>query len=240
VRTLLIDANGASRAELRTLLAAHPEIRISGEAESFAAAQRLLTTAEYDLVFLDLDLTEGCGFELLVGVRTGARAILVASHERGAFRAVEANAVDYLLKPVRAQRLAAGLARIGAPPPVPPTQRLLGPASVVQLVSGHTSRFVALAEISLIASDENYSRVHLTDATRVMVRRSLKGWEAILPANFTRVHRTALVNLDQVTECARTSRCVTLQLVGVQVPVTASRGAARKIRVQLHGRFPEV
>jgi two-component system LytT family response regulator len=239
-RVLIIDSHSAARYSLRELLSAHPKMRIVGEASSMTEARRLLTEAEYELVLLDAEIADGCGFELVSDFRKGARAIFITAHECHALRAFEVNALDYLLKPVAAARLAGALARSIPPPTAFPPAKSLDATAVVQLISGPSSRFASLAEVSVIESQQNYSRVYLTDGTRVMVRRSLKAWVEVLPANFVQVHRTTMVNLDQVTRCTRGSRCVLLALSGVQPPVTVSRVAVQRIRALLQGRFPEM
>jgi two-component system LytT family response regulator len=123
MRTLLIDGQATTRGELRELLKAHPAIDVVGEADSFASARRLLGRDDYGLVFLDVDLVGGTGFELMADVRAGARVIFATEHDGFALRAFEVNALDYLLKPVRASRLALALGRLTLPAAALPARR---------------------------------------------------------------------------------------------------------------------
>src|SRR5438128_2047857 len=104
IRALLIDDEPHAREDLQRLLAAHPQVTIVGEAGSVASARKRLARADYDLVFLDVQLIGGTGFDLLPAA---AAVIFVTAHDRHAVRAFEVNALDFLLKPVRAERLAA-------------------------------------------------------------------------------------------------------------------------------------
>src|SRR5690242_11409511 len=108
-RALIIDDEIAAREELRSLLAAHPSITVTGEAGTMSNARALLTGGNYDLVFLDIQLLGGLGFDLLPHVREPANVVFVSGHDGYAIRAFEVNALDYLLKPATAARLATTL-----------------------------------------------------------------------------------------------------------------------------------
>src|SRR4051812_48452693 len=98
---LIIDDEPPARTVLRALLAAHAGTTIIGEAGTMRAARELLEEADYSLVFLDIQLRGGSGFDLVPLVRAGAAVIFVTAHDEHALRAFEVNAIDYLLKPVK-------------------------------------------------------------------------------------------------------------------------------------------
>lgn len=237
LKALLIDDEPAARDDLRRLLAAHPEIEIVGEAGRFAAAEELLRTADYDLVLLDVELRGGTGFDLMPQVRLGARIIFVTAHAQYAVRAFEVNALDYLVKPIVAARLAGALRRVGSDTAeTAPANRPLIPTDLVHLKIGNgTTRFVPLAEIAVIESDENYSAVRLGDGTGLLVRRTLKTWEDVLPAaQFVRVHRTTIVNLARYRGSDRpTERTTLLHLDGLDEPAQASFRYLPELRTRL-------
>lgn len=203
-RALIIDDEKTARVDLRAALAAHPALEIVGEAATVKAAQSLLATADYALVFLDIQLLGGSGFDLVPHVREGARIIFVTAHNEHALRAFDVNALDYLLKPVRPDRLAQALARIEKRPLAEEERHNPGLSlrldDILHLDAGASARFAPVSDLSVIEAEENYSLVHLIDGSSVLVRRSLKAWEEILPAaQFARVHRTAIVNLTRLT-----------------------------------------
>jgi DNA-binding LytR/AlgR family response regulator len=201
LRVLVID-RPAARRELSRLLSAHPQVAIVGGAGSFRSARIRLAADDYDLVFLDVQVPGGTGFDLLPDVKTGARVVFVTACDRSAVRAFEVNASDYLLKPVRENRLAASLGRIhsaSAPAVAEASDR--GAASWgedrMHLRTGPlNTRWVRLREIVSIRSCENYSEVQLADGVKYFVRQTMKAWETRLPvANFVRVHRHSIVGL---------------------------------------------
>ncbi len=224
MRTLLIDDEPAARDDLRRLLAAHPEVTIVGEAGRLAAAVELLRTADYNLVLLDVELRGGNAFDLLPHMRPDTRIVFVTAHSDYAVRAFEINALDYLVKPIAAARLAAALRRVTTNPGPREPARLAVTDLVNLKIGNGTTRIVALADIAQIESEENYSIVHLADGTRPVVRRTLIAWEDALPAvQFVRVHRTTIVNLARYRSSERpTERTTLLHLDGVAEPVRAS------------------
>ena len=108
-RALLIEDESTARVDLRRKLAVHPEVEIVGEAATVRAGRSLLATANYELVFLDVQLIGGDAFELIGDVKPGARVIFATAFDAFAVRAFEINALDYLLKPVAPLRLAQAL-----------------------------------------------------------------------------------------------------------------------------------
>lgn len=228
LRALLIDDEPPACEDLRRLLSAHPGITVVGEAGSIAGARVRLAQGDYDLVFLDVQLVGGCGFDLTPHVSPAARIIFVTAYDQHALRAFEVNALDYLLKPVRRDRLAAALRRAAATPDTlaPPSAVALRLDDVVHVKTGRASaRFVRLADIVQIESSDNYSTLHLADGTRLLVRETLGSWEARLPAShFMRVHRQTVVNLSRVQGFAgHDERTTLLHLAGLAAPVRARR-----------------
>ena len=247
LRALLIEDEAPARADLRAKLAAHPEVVILAEAATIGSARALLARTDYELVFLDIQLVGGNSFELVPDVRPGARIIFVTAYDSYALRAIEINALDYLLKPVKPERLAEALRRLGtAPAPAgevaigSPSGPALRPEDVVYLRSGLRARFTPVADISVITARDNYTDVHLADGSKVFLRKSLKAWEDTLPATqFMRVHRTQIVNLARVVRYQRDGDEHTLLYVaGVAEPVPASRYRWSELRERLSAIRP--
>ncbi len=240
MRALIVDDEAPARAALRGLLRAHPAITLAGEVNSIGEAQRRLGGDDYDVVFLDIQLRGGTGFELLPFVRPEARIIFATASDQFAVRAFEVNALDYLIKPIRPQRLDDALRRLALPrdetPPAAAAAPALTSGDLVYLKIGNgTSRFVAVGAIAAIASNENYSEALLGDGTRLFVRRTMKSWEDTLPAaHFVRVHRTTIINLTRYRGADRESYETTLlHLDGVAEPVRASFRYLPELRTRL-------
>ena len=238
-RILIIDDHTPARAALRALLVGHPDITMIAEIETMAEAESRLRVGDYDLVFLDIELRGGTGFDLVPLVRPEARVVFVTAYDQFAIRAFEINALDYLLKPVRAARLAEALRRMAPAPdfsvlPHPPAR--MAPDDLIYLKTGAgTSCFVALTELVLIEADENYSTVHLGNGTRLFVRRTMKVWEDTLPApHFARVHRGTIINLARYRGSTRETReTLLVQCDGLAEPVRASFRYLPELRTRL-------
>lgn len=109
---VIVDDERLARVELcRLLEAAHPEIRIAGEARGAEDALALVSQLSPDLLFLDIEMPGMSGFELLERLEQVPRVIFTTGYDQYAIRAFEVNALDYLLKPIAPERLAAALAR---------------------------------------------------------------------------------------------------------------------------------
>ncbi|MCX6956331.1 MAG: LytTR family DNA-binding domain-containing protein [Verrucomicrobia bacterium] len=240
LRALLIDDEPSACDALRALLSDHPAITVAGEAGTLEEARALLDRADYDLVFLDIQLRGGTGFDLVPRVRVGARIIFVTAYDQHALRAFEINALDYLLKPVAPERLAASLARLAADPrPTAPSPPFPGPLTLDDRILVNLGpagdRLIGLAEIRCITSCENYSEIHLLAGRRLLVRRTLKNWEDSLPpAHFARAHRHLIVNLHHVESLERaTVSTFDLRLNGLPEPFRASYRYVADLRARL-------
>ncbi len=236
-KALIIDDEVAARKDLRALLAAHPDVTIAGEAASLDDARRLLRAGGYDLVFLDVQLLGGSGFDVVPDVHPAARIIFVTAYDQFALRAFEVNALDFLHKPVRTARLAETLRRAGTGGTTPPLPAAaLRGDDIVQVKTGPgAARFVRVADILVITSQDNYSEVRLANGEHFLVRQTLASWEERLPAvQFLRVHRQSIVSLTRVEGFTHADEETTLlRLAGLPEPVRARRQHLPELQTRL-------
>lgn len=214
IRTVLIDDEPLARDKLRGFLVRHPAFELVGEAGDGRSALTLLEEARPDLAFLDIQMPELDGFEVLAALEGPALpyVIFVTAYDAYAVQAFEVGAVDYLLKPVAPDRFDQALERAeerlrrGADPAFaaklaraleqlaparPPVERFL-------VRERGRSSFVPVAEIDWIEAAGNYLKLHARSGTH-LIRATMKEIEARLdPARFVRIHRTTIVNLDRV------------------------------------------
>ena len=108
---LIVDDARLARSELRTLLAAIPWVDCVGEADDVPAARDAILREQPDLVLLDVQMPSGEGFDVLDGLETVPMVVFVTAYDQYAVRAFDTNALDYLVKPVEADRLRAALER---------------------------------------------------------------------------------------------------------------------------------
>ena len=188
---LIVDDERLARLELRRLLAAHPEVEIAGEARSGTEALEMIADLAPDLIFLDIQMPGMTGFELLEALEDVPHVIFTTAYDQYALRAFEVNALDYLLKPIAPERLAAALARVH---PRAEAARL----EQVFVRDGERCWIVRLPEIFLLESEGNYARLYFGNE-RPLIRRSLNALEAQLdPAMFFRADRKRIVNLKWI------------------------------------------
>ena len=191
MRALIVDDERLARVELLRLLAAHPEVEIAGEARNGQEALELIQRLAPDLVFLDIQMPGMTGFDVLEQLDDVPPVIFTTAYDRYAIQAFEVSALDYLLKPIAPARLAAALAKVR---PRPERGRL----EQVFVRDGDRCWIVKLADIFLLESEGNYTRIYF-GAQRPLIRRSLNALEEQLdPAMFFRAGRKDVINLKWI------------------------------------------
>jgi len=232
-RAVLVDDERLARQRLKTLLENHPSVPVVGEAADLATARRVIQEQQPDVVFLDIQLSPGDGFDLLPALPPQTAVVFVTAHSTYAVQAFETNALDYLLKPVHPDRLATTLQRLGstARNPAAPDRRL-APDEAIILKSGTGWRQFLPSEITAIHAAGSYSRTELCAGAPVWALRSLEDWDRLLPATgFVRLARSLIVNLGAVQHFAVKNRDeALLYLRGTKTPVTLGRVAIRELR----------
>lgn len=203
MRVLLVDDTRLARAELKTLLASHADVELVGEADDVPAARAACERLAPDVLLLDIQLPSGSGFDLLAELDPVPLVIFTTAYDRYAVRAFESNALDYLVKPVVPERLAAALARVrerlATEPRATdaPRARLSGDDTVF-VRDGERCWFVATREITHAVVDGNYVKVWFRNE-RAQLPRTLSSLEDRLdPALFFRANRNTLVNLRAI------------------------------------------
>jgi two-component system, LytTR family, response regulator len=199
LRVLIVDDSRLARGELRTLLAAHAEVEVVGEAEDVDSAVAACGELAPDLLLLDIQLPQGSGFDVLERLLAPPAVVFCTAYDDYAVRAFERDALDYLLKPVEPQRLRQALQKVQeARRERPPARELLGADDPVFLRDGERCWFVNAGEISHVEMDGNYATVHFR-GQHTLLTRSMASLEARLdPALFFRASRSVLVNLRHV------------------------------------------
>jgi len=247
VNALLVDDERLARRELRRLLAAHPDVSIGGEAVNVDdAVARLSAAPAVDLVFLDIQMPGGTGFDVLDRIPRVPRVVFTTAYDEYAVRAFEVNAFDYLVKPIRPERLAAALDKVRAALADGPPNHLrqgyggqeggphVRPAlERVFLRDGDRCWIVRITDVALFEVEGNYARAYF-GGNRPLIRSSLNELEARLdPAIFFRASRQHLMNLRFVesVERAPDDTYVVHLRNGTVVPV--SRRQSRHLRENL-------
>ena len=198
LRTLLVDDEPLARQRMRTLLARHPDVEVLGECADGPEAVLAIDSLAPDLVFLDVEMPTLDGFGVLQHLpgEQVPSVVFVSAHDRYAARAFDIEAVDYLLKPIAADRVDRALDRVRARratrrPPAAPGR--------FTIRTGEGLLLLQPREIDWIGAEGNYVRVHAR-GTSYLMRATMKQMERRLdPQQFVRIHRGAIVNLDRIT-----------------------------------------
>jgi len=206
VKALIVDDERLARNELRRLLANFPEIEIAGEARNSDEAHDQILRAHPDLLFLDIQMPGGDGFQLLERLESVPLVIFTTAFDQYALKAFEVSALDYLQKPIAPERLAAAIAKVSArrgPPPSASAAKTAADAGRQIFVrDGDRCWFVAIKNIALMESEGNYTRLHF-DGNRPLLLRSLTDLQDRLdPAIFFRANRKQIINLKFVVSIA--------------------------------------
>lgn len=218
IRALIVDDEPLARRGIRQLLAPHPDFVVVGECRDGREAVHSLAALRPDLVFLDVQMPglDGLGVIRQYGPARMPRVIFVTAHDQFAVQAFEAQALDYLVKPLSQKRFDAAVARVredlrkvDAVTLAARLRALLAGSAAalsssdrsrIAVPTGNGERLLEAHEIDWIEADDYYVRIH-SGGRDFRLRESLSALESRLdPARFLRIHRTAIVRLDQVRE----------------------------------------
>lgn len=201
IRTILVDDERLARQELTGLLQGHSDIDLIGEANNADEAIELIEQLKPDLIFLDIQMPEKTGFELLEELITTPLVIFCTAYDEYALKAFESNALDYLLKPVHGDRLKDALGKVRKQIQERSKQETpdkLNEHQQVFIKDGDKCWFVKVGDIRRIESIGNYARIFF-DNHKPMIHRTLNDLEARLPPEaFFRANRKEIINLRNI------------------------------------------
>ena len=236
MNALLVDDERLARQELRRLLSAHGDVSIVGEAVNADEAVERLADATIDLVFLDIQMPGASGFDVLERLDRVPLVVFTTAFDEYAVRAFEVNAFDYLMKPVRPERLASVLDKARTTLAAPREAQPARPRSATDRVflrDGERCWIVQWAEIVLFEVEGNYARAYF-GGNRPLIRVSLNALEAKLdPAVFFRASRQHIVNLRFIESVESTSDDTYIIHLKNKTEVPVSRRQSRQLRESL-------
>jgi two-component system LytT family response regulator len=232
MKALIVDDEPLARLELRRLLAAFAWIQVVGEAGNIDEARAQIETLAPDLAFLDVQMPGGTGFDLLAQLDRPPRIVFTTAYAHYAVKAFEVTALDYLLKPIEPERLAAALAKLRT---AMSSQAASGDLPLQQLFvrDGPRCWFLPVREVSLFVAEGNYVRLYWGNE-RPVLGRSLAAVEEKLDAKtFFRANRQQIVNLDFVQNVQLGSGGRLLATLRDGSDVEISRRQARLFRARM-------
>ena len=210
IRTVIIDDEAHSRNTLRTFIDKYSSgLEIIGEADSVKTGISLIEENNPELIFLDVQMQDGTGFDLLGALKNrNFRLIFVTSFDQYAIRAFRFSALDYILKPVDPENLIQAIEKVkeikSSQKESPKIDLLMSNVNCLEKIALPSSdgvRFIKINDIVRCESDNNYTLFFLANKEKLLISRTLKDFETMLSdLNFYRVHKSHLVNLTYVSK----------------------------------------
>lgn len=194
VRAIIVDDEPLAVAELQRMLQHHPQVEVIASATRSADALQKIKQLNPDVIFLDINMPEMNGFQLLEALDETPEVIFITAYDEFAVRAFEVNALDYVLKPVNAERLAEAIKKLTLPQ-LENKPRLEADKKIF-IKDGEQCFFIPLKDILYLESAGNYVKVFFKDK-RPMLHRSLNYMEERLPDSiFFRASRQFIINTE--------------------------------------------
>ncbi|WP_316798317.1 LytTR family DNA-binding domain-containing protein [Pedobacter frigidisoli] len=217
LKAIIVDDEEFARSSLFFLLQQNcPDVEITGIARSVQEAKEILFNHSIDLIFLDIAMPGGNGFDLIPDAQKHKAAVIfTTAYDQYALKAIKANALDYLLKPIDIDELKIAVEKV--------TQHLrlfhnqnenderisnlassLSAKSEIRKLTlpyGQGFKMIDVDEIIYIEADSNYSVVHLINQEKITVSKVLREFEELLPNDqFARIHKSSIINLNHLKE----------------------------------------
>jgi len=239
MKALIIDDERLARNGLRRLLKPHKEIEISGEAANAQEGLSAIRKLNPDLIFLDVEMPGRSGFELLEQLDDVPITIFTTAYDTYAVQAFEASALDYLVKPISPQRLKVSLVRaqktfaaISNEPAQMSTHSNRSGSALHQVFvrDGDRCWIVRLADILLMESEGNYTRLYFGNERPLIFRSLAAIEERVNPNAFFRANRSQIVNLRWIenVENEIDGRLIVKLTKGKQIEI--SRRQSKRLR----------
>jgi two-component system, LytTR family, response regulator len=214
IRAMIVDDEPLARRRIRSLLVEAEDVEVIAECTNGRDAIRALEESPPDLLFLDIQMPELDGFDVLqaIGVGHVPVVIFVTAYDQFALRAFESHALDYLLKPFDDERFEAALQRARErirqqqrgeldrrlEAMLEEVRRDRGYMQRLVVPRGHRSAFIRTEEIDWIEAERNYIRLHVGGRAHLLRQNRSRIESALDPAKFCRIHRSTIVNIDRI------------------------------------------
>lgn len=212
-RAILADDEPAARRLMRSLLQEHADVvEVIAEASTGKEALEKIESLQPDLVFLDIQMPDLTGFEVIERLVNKPNIIFTTAYEQYAIKAFESFSIDYLLKPIREERLAISIRKLqqfgkrGGSIDLNGLQQLIqelkapARATALPIRTGDRINLLKFEHISYLEAQDKYVYIHLADGQKHLTDQTLTMLEEKLPAQFFRVQKSFIINKDKIKE----------------------------------------
>ncbi len=240
LKACIIDDETNSREVLELMIKEnHPDIDMAGTAANIRDALALVIKTRPDILFLDIEMPGGSGFELVNQLEEPLPEIIFCTaYGHYAIKAIECSALAYLLKPISSEKLHDALVkariksnRVQRSLQMNVLQEQLNTtkeATRFLLNTTEDVKVIRFEDVICCIAESNYTKIHLTDGSKVVASKTLKEFETILhQPNFFRIHHSYLINLNYIQRINKTDGCI------VELPHNISLDVARSKKDEL-------
>lgn len=240
-KAIIIDDEPLSRKIIKAYLKAYPEIEVMQECGDGFEGVKAIQQHQPDLLFLDIQMPKINGFEMLELVDQKPSVIFITAYDSFAIKAFEANAVDYLLKPVAEERFHSAILKWKsklAPASPDPMERVLNEMSTttaqqnrIVVKTGSKVKIIPVHDIQFIEADDDFVKI-TTQEGSFLKNKTMNFYEQSLdPAQFVRVHRSYILHINQITKIEPYQKETHLAILrnGQQIPVSKTGYAKLKV-----------
>lgn len=233
-KAVIIEDEKKGRIALISMLQKYcnTQITVVGEADSVKSGIEIIRSTEPDVIFLDIHLPDGSGFDLLEKIDViDFKIIFVTAYDKYAIKAFEFSAVDYLLKPVDPKKLTKAIEKLER------SEKLYELDKKLEVLLSNKNGFekvalpaldgiylVKISDIIRCESESNYTKIYLNSGKRIMVTKTLKEYDEMLSSlRFFRIHQSHLINLKYVEKYSKGEGGTVLMEDGSEVEVARRR-----------------
>ncbi|GAB3909113.1 LytR/AlgR family response regulator transcription factor [Mucilaginibacter boryungensis] len=240
-KTLIIDDEQLARQRLKRLLSPYDELEIIGEAINGADGLEKIEALRPDLIFLDIEMPVLNGFEMLAKLNRQPKVVFTTAYDQYAIKAFEEDSIDYLLKPVEADRLEKTIIRLrqtqtqeAVPLPLEALMKQLLVKKDIKTLTvkiGDRILLIKLTDILFIDAEDKYVFLHTADGKKHLTDFTISSLEDKLPEQFIRIHRGTIINTDHIKEIRKGFNGALVFLLNhTDVKVTSSRSNGDMLR----------
>lgn len=232
---LIIDDERLARLNLRKKLYMYSEIDVVGEASGIETGIQAINDLNPDLLFLDIKLSDGTGFDLLNKAEYKGKVIFQTAYDEYACRAFEINALDYLLKPITKERLKHVITNLISSENeknIHNIQRFRYDDRIM-VEQKNNIHFIKIENIIYIKAEREYTSLFEKGGNEYLILKPIGDWQKELPdEHFARVHRNSIINFNYIERSERVGNTASIFLTSITEPIQVSRGYYKIIKTR--------